>query len=223
MWRPNTRPGGVRDKDMYFLSKAQIAITSTTHCVLGRWYVSSRACLPQLIRWRDSGYWPSIAAIHCHVTPMGGAALAWLGGDCNNANNTNTRTTRHHWGSHGTHGSRWQPVTRLCLWLSIMIVLRFVATGYDYVPELVSRPDTNHQDAIVVNFIGWWIFCWLLRLNYTKTKLRYEGRWQNMLYKKIIISSHSYLKKCRIDNFLYCLTTSEIENITMFWLILLII
>ena len=60
MWRPNTRPGGarVRDKDMYFLSKAQIAITSTTHCVLGRWYASSRACLPQLIRWRDSGYWP---------------------------------------------------------------------------------------------------------------------------------------------------------------------
>ena len=55
---PDQEGRGVRDKDMYFLSKAQIAITSTTHCVLGRWYASSRACLPQLIRWRDSGYWP---------------------------------------------------------------------------------------------------------------------------------------------------------------------
>ena len=33
-----------------------------------------------------------------------------------------------------------------------MIVLRFVATGYDYVPELVSRPDTNHQAAISGQF-----------------------------------------------------------------------
>ena len=55
---PDQEGRGARDKDMYFLSKAQIAITSTTHCVLGRWYASSRACLPQLIRWRDSGYWP---------------------------------------------------------------------------------------------------------------------------------------------------------------------
>ena len=34
-----------------------------------------------------------------------------------------------------------------------MIVLRFVATGYDYVPELVSRPDTNHQTAISGQFL----------------------------------------------------------------------
>ena len=33
-----------------------------------------------------------------------------------------------------------------------MIVLRFVATGYDYVPELVWRPDTNHQTAISGQF-----------------------------------------------------------------------
>ena len=33
-----------------------------------------------------------------------------------------------------------------------MIVLRFVATGYDYVSELVSRPDTNHQTAISGQF-----------------------------------------------------------------------
>ena len=34
-----------------------------------------------------------------------------------------------------------------------MIVLRFVATGYDYVPELVSRPDTNHQTSISGQFL----------------------------------------------------------------------
>ena len=34
-----------------------------------------------------------------------------------------------------------------------MIVLRFVATGYDYVPELVSRPYTNHQTAICGQFL----------------------------------------------------------------------